>query len=186
VTVVPPGFTVRVLRYGGGEPFGSGVAVTVTVCVCPALSLPLAGVTPRYDSPDGTSTVNVTGPPAAVSVNVAVYGPPAGDCVRLTVAGDSSRVPGLTEDDGLAVGADECGDGAGLDDAGGEELPAGDDADPDGPADGSPALAEDDGAELVAAGPLPARPEGCAVTTGLPVASARAAAVGWPPPPRSR
>jgi hypothetical protein len=97
-----------VVKVGGPFP----IAVTVTVALWPAFSEPVDGLTLRPSAADGgTVIVNVTGPPSAVSVKVAVAGP-SGDWVSVIVAGDSSSVPGTGAGDGVAetvavgVGAD--------------------------------------------------------------------------------
>ena len=90
------------MKAGGPLP----TAVTVTVTVSPAVRSPLAGL---IVSPVGPVIANDTGPPLAVSVNVALS-PTSG--MRI-VAGDSDSVPGGGVGDGVGDG-DLVGDLVGV------------------------------------------------------------------------
>src|SRR5689334_13193981 len=84
VTVAPPGLKVR-CTVGFPEPW----RVTVIVAVPPAGSVPDIGATATFFSiPGGSETVQLTGPPDAVTVIV----PEAGGSTT-SVAGLTVRVP---------------------------------------------------------------------------------------------
>ena len=95
---------MSVVRSVGGPPWAGADSVTVTVL--PAASEPVSGATDSSLAETGDVTLNVTGPPTAVSVNDPVYGPPSVDSASRTSVVDAVRVPG----DGLGVG-DRDGDG---------------------------------------------------------------------------
>jgi hypothetical protein len=134
VTLMPPGFTVRVVRPGSCVPAG---ILTVTVTLAPAASEPLVTVSLGLNkaagrvttSGVGTLMLNVTGPPTAVRVNVAdvgarvivvVGGDPEGAGNTDSVPGAGGGVVGGGVVGGAVVGgAVVGGGGAGLVERGG-------------------------------------------------------------------
>jgi hypothetical protein len=79
VTLIPPGFTVRIVGFSSCVPAGT---LTVTVTMPPAASEPVTTVSLGLNktagrvamSGEGTLMLKVTGPPTAVRVNVADVG----------------------------------------------------------------------------------------------------------------
>jgi hypothetical protein len=166
------------------------IAVTVTVTLCPAGSMLLSGLTLRpgaVPGVTGTVIVNVTGPPCAVSVKVALE---FGSGSR-TIVVDTSSVPGAADGDGDGAG-DRDGDGEGERDAAGPGVRAGTEAGEETTAgaelagrlagaagDSEPAASWGDGEG--ASGAAVTVAAGCAVAPGGPP-PCRSIAAAVPPP----